>query len=59
MLGLVETFVGKELGGLGGLREGLEHVELLRTAKLNILYATLVFKSNTTDLTNESIQHYL
>ena len=52
MLGLVETLVGRELGGLGGLREGLRHVELL---KLNILHAALVFIRNTTDLTDESI----
>ena len=33
MLGLVETLVGRELGRLRGLREGLGRAELLRTTK--------------------------
>ena len=33
MQGLVKTLVGRELGGLEGLREGLGHIELLRTTK--------------------------
>ena len=55
MLGLVETLVGREFGGLGGLVKGLGRAKLLKTRKLNILHATWVFISNTTDLTNESI----
>ena len=55
MLGLVETLVGRELGGLGGLVKGLGHAELLKIGKLNILHTARVFISNTIDLTNESI----
>ena len=35
--------------GLGGLVEGLGSAELLKTGKLNILHAALVFISNITD----------
>ena len=55
MLELVETLVGRELGGQGGLVEGLGRAKLLKTGKLNILHAALVFISNTTDLIDESI----
>ena len=52
MLGSVETLVRKELGGLGGLREGLGHTELLKTEFTNILHAAKVFISNTINCTN-------
>ena len=42
MLGLVETLVGRELGGLGGLRKGLGRAELLRTPK-KIFYTLLCY----------------
>ena len=54
MLGLVETLLGRGLGGLRGLIEGLGRAELQKTAKLLYSACCRVFISNAIDLTDES-----